>query len=70
MAKVRAIRAEVGLSIDKNGVWIKGSAAVEVNLDPEDDIKACFKRAYEHADAALTEEMEELQNPKEDLKPK
>lgn len=58
MAKVREIEVSVGLSIDKNGVWVKGNTKVCVMVDEKDDLKDCFIRAFEVADDALSAKME------------
>ena len=68
MAKVREIQVTLGLSVDKNGVWVKGSTGITVTVGPEDDVQACFKRAFELADDNLGNKMNEYLNEGEDSK--
>jgi len=57
MAEVREVRVQLGLSIDKKGVWVKGDAGITVTLRDGDSVPDCFKRAFELADDSLSEQM-------------
>ena len=66
MAHVREVQVMLGLSVDKNGVWVKGTAGITVSVDKNDDIQACFKRAFELADDSLGNKMDEYLKEDED----
>lgn len=59
MAHVREVEVSLGLSVDKNGVWVKGSTKVTVAMEKGEDVQACFARAFELADESLEEKMNE-----------
>lgn len=66
LAKVSAVRAEVGLSINKDGIWQRVGAGIDVQVEPSDDIRACFKRAYQLADEAVGTYLEDLEKELEE----
>lgn len=66
MASVREVQVTLGLSVDKNGVWVKGTAGIIVSVGKDDDIQACFKRAFELADESLGDKMDEYLKEDED----
>lgn len=68
MANIREVQVTLGLSVDKNGVWVKGSTGVTVTMGPNDDVQACFKRAFEIADENLGNKMNEYLNDDEEDK--
>ncbi len=53
MARVSEISIEVGVSVDKGGMWLKPTAGLRVLLDPEDDFEQCYIRAKELVDEKI-----------------
>ena len=59
MAHIKELRVFVGMTVDKKGVWIKGNTGLTIGMEPGDDPKACFQRAFEISENALEERMSE-----------
>lgn len=65
MATIKELRVFVGMTVDKKGVWVKGNTGLTINMEPGDDPKLCFQRAFEISEEALEEKMSEyLDDPK------
>lgn len=59
---VRELTVSVGMSIDKNGVWVKAGTSLTVSVSEEDnkDLSGVFERAYEVAGDELNKELNRL----------
>ncbi len=69
MPKVKELTVSVGMSVDNNGVWVKSSASInlevqDVDFTNEKEKRSVMDRAYELAEEAVDNEMEKLLDKK------
>lgn len=61
MAKIDSISASVGMSYEKNGVWIKPYVSIKVNLVEGDTVDTVMKRAFEVVEEEISKEIDRLE---------
>lgn len=61
MARVDSISVSVGMSYEKNGVWIKPYVSLKVNLVEGDNIETVTKRAFDVVEEEISKELDRLE---------
>ncbi len=61
MAKVKAFRAEYGLSAEIKGIWHKFHAAIEIELTESDDIAEIKEKAWNTVINECEKQIKDLQ---------
>lgn len=64
MAVLKEVNMSLGISIDKNGLWVKPNLGLRVELDGEDakpeNRKTVIKRCFDILEEDLNEEIDRL----------
>lgn len=67
MAKVDSISVSVGMSYEKDGVWIKPYVSLKVNLSEGDTVEAVTKRAFEVVEEEISKELDRLETGEDNI---
>ena len=61
---IKEISVNIGMSVDRKGLWVKAGAEVKISVSPEDNLpenrELLFKRAYEIVAEEVDKELERL----------